>query len=174
MAPLDSGAILNLVPGVNKNFRLRMGFDGAIGSGGDLTDIVFYVSHNGGSPFQITNASSYLQGCVSANITQSQATTNQLPVPGGDTFLSQPGCISIATAQSNGLLFETGQAIEAEIALTAIASQLSSGDTLDFTWAGFVLGGTYAQIAGNVRLTIQIGAPLALLSATRIPNIGFR
>jgi len=175
MAPEDTEAILSLTTGENKNFRLRWCFDGAVPPEGDDTEIIFSVSHNGGPPVGIGSTTSPLQGVVSTWITQGEYTTNQLTVPPGDTYQSIQGCTSNVIAQSPGLLFETGIAIECEVAFVAIADALAANDTLDFTWAGFIFGaGEWGQYSGNVRLQIAFGSPFPLLTNSRIPNIGFR
>jgi len=173
MAPEDTGAFLSLTPGQNKNFRLRWCF--GCGPESDISSIIFFVSHNGGSPIGIGDSSSYVQGAVSAGLTNGGYTTNQLTVPPGDTYLAVEGCVSMTAPQSTGLTFAPGYAIESEVSLQAIASDLAANDTLDFTWQGFSFGTQqWIQYAGNVRLTVTFGSPFSLLTNSRIPNIASR
>jgi hypothetical protein len=140
----------NTTLGIRGNTLFRMRFMFSVTSGGTVNETFsLTVSHNGATAIPVTATSSYVQGAVSSNLTDAANTTNQFPLDSGFTYVTTAGVSNNTAATTGTLSIPVNDETEVEWALVAIASQLSAGDTLVFTYAG----------TGNALQTMSVDDP---------------
>lgn len=137
--------------GVPKIFRVAVDcFDSACGMGRNVTLRLEY-SYNSGADTQITTGTSPIALATSATITNGQATTNRLTLPGGDTFAA--GTVQETSSDTAATAYLASQCREWAW-VHQIANTVSVGDTIDLKVYGNLSSGTLVYLGTAARITI--------------------
>lgn len=149
-------------------FRVRFEVTGS----GVATDWQLMFSRNGGAWTPVTATSATVQSVLSPNVTESQATTQQMG--GSGTFVA--GSVTESDGYLGTVTFPTGGICEFECVVQLVAATAVNGDTVTLklaqgNWAD--LAGGYAQTASlTVGAAQAFSGPVSLTGSGSLTSAG--